>query len=274
MTAARKTRPVRASGGPTKRKPGGRKRRVPGEPLYVRIARKLRDGILSGAYPVGSLLPTEEMLCREYSVSRHTVREALRQLRDDSLISSRRGAGTIVIPPQAPDANFVHAMSIDDVLSFSSRRWDFEIDRIEMDLPRSCLGEWLGPAGDEQWLAVSGVAHTKGSVLPECWMQLCINREFAAIGDSLRGHSGPIVTLIEERFGETVTDLDQEITAGLITPDLAELLQVEPGSPGIVVLRACRNGDGKILQANVEVYPASRFRYSVTLRRERQPARH
>ena len=39
------------------------------------------------------------------------------------------------------------------------------------------------------------------------------------------------------------------------------------GSPAILVRRAALTADGRILQTNSELYPASRFRYSLTLHR-------
>ena len=54
-------------------------------PLYLQVVRALKDEIVSGVYPVGSQLPTEEELCERFSVSRYTVREALRRLRAGSL---------------------------------------------------------------------------------------------------------------------------------------------------------------------------------------------
>ncbi|RYG99361.1 MAG: GntR family transcriptional regulator, partial [Alphaproteobacteria bacterium] len=64
-------------------------------PLYAQVAGTLKEEIVSGAWPVGSLLPTEDELCARFSVSRYTVREALRRLREDGLVSSRQGAGTV-----------------------------------------------------------------------------------------------------------------------------------------------------------------------------------
>src|SRR5215470_18080479 len=101
MASKTDTRPRRAA--PPK---GGSHARVrasvkPDEPLYLQVVRALKDDIVSGVYPVGSQLPTEEELCERFSVSRYTVREALRRLREDRLVASRRGAGTTVIPANA-----------------------------------------------------------------------------------------------------------------------------------------------------------------------------
>src|SRR4030081_1870042 len=55
------------------------------DPLYLQVVRALKDEIVGGVHPVGSQLPTEEELCERFSVSRYTVREALRLLREDHL---------------------------------------------------------------------------------------------------------------------------------------------------------------------------------------------
>ncbi|MBS7701596.1 MAG: FadR family transcriptional regulator [Chelatococcus sp.] len=47
-------------------------------------------------YEIGARLPTEEQLAKAFAVSRPIVREALRRLQEDGIVSSRRGAGTFV----------------------------------------------------------------------------------------------------------------------------------------------------------------------------------
>ena len=74
------------------------------DPLYLRVARELKGEILAGTLPVGAQLPTEDQLCARFGVSRHTVREALRRLREDHLVASRQGAGTVVVSGQGQDA--------------------------------------------------------------------------------------------------------------------------------------------------------------------------
>ena len=52
--------------------------------------------ITGGTYKLDSKLPTELELSAEFQVSRPVVREALARLRNDSLVESRKGAGTFV----------------------------------------------------------------------------------------------------------------------------------------------------------------------------------
>src|SRR5574337_907991 len=57
---------------------------------------ELRQAITRGTYIPGSQLPTEEELGALLGVSRTVVREALRVLEDDGLITRRHGVGTFV----------------------------------------------------------------------------------------------------------------------------------------------------------------------------------
>ncbi len=60
---------------------------------------KLNRAIKSGAYGADERLPTEHDLASEFEVSRPIIREALRRLRAQGLIYSRRGAGSFVRQP-------------------------------------------------------------------------------------------------------------------------------------------------------------------------------
>lgn len=53
-------------------------------------------GILMGEYPPQSKLPTEQRLAHVYGVSRSIVRSALERLKEERVIQSRQGSGTVV----------------------------------------------------------------------------------------------------------------------------------------------------------------------------------
>jgi GntR family transcriptional regulator len=69
---------------------------VADRPLYETIANDLLEGIRSGKYPAGSMLPTEAEIAAGYSVSRQTVRAAMARLQEAGAISRRAGSGTRV----------------------------------------------------------------------------------------------------------------------------------------------------------------------------------
>jgi len=60
------------------------------------VVRTIASGILSGAYPVGATLPSENDLCTEHGVSRTVIREALKMLAAKGLVHSRPRIGTVV----------------------------------------------------------------------------------------------------------------------------------------------------------------------------------
>jgi GntR family transcriptional regulator len=65
-------------------------------PLYVQLAGRLETLVAEGAYPVGSRLPGEEELARQYDLNRNTVRHALALLARNGLVQTERGVGTFV----------------------------------------------------------------------------------------------------------------------------------------------------------------------------------
>ncbi|MFC0878090.1 GntR family transcriptional regulator [Saccharicrinis sp. FJH2] len=65
-------------------------------PQYRRLYEILRRNIISGMYPEGSLLPSENDLCRIHNITRPTVRQALTALVSDGYIKKQKGKGSIV----------------------------------------------------------------------------------------------------------------------------------------------------------------------------------
>ncbi|MFF6996282.1 GntR family transcriptional regulator [Streptomyces sp. NPDC008313] len=72
-----------------------------GEPLYWRIATEILAGLRGGSIPPGERLPGERQLAAHFHVSRETVRQALKLLRDSGLVCTDR-RGTHATLPGAP----------------------------------------------------------------------------------------------------------------------------------------------------------------------------
>lgn len=65
---------------------------------YKQVADALRADILDGVYQKRMLLPTEQLLCQRFNVSRQTVRQALSVLASEGMIERRQGSGSHILP--------------------------------------------------------------------------------------------------------------------------------------------------------------------------------
>ena len=76
---------------------------VPVRNAFEVTVERLAQGIRLGVLTEGDRLPPERELADTFGVSRVTLREAIRALRDAGLVESRRGrgGGTFVVAPKA-----------------------------------------------------------------------------------------------------------------------------------------------------------------------------
>jgi len=65
-------------------------------PLYLQVAKLMRQKIESQEWAYGAQIPTLDKLADEYDVSRITLRAALTQLEDEGIVRRTRGLGTFV----------------------------------------------------------------------------------------------------------------------------------------------------------------------------------
>ena len=73
---------------------------MPPEPLYSVIASQAEELITSGRWQEGHRLPPERELCKDFGVSRATLRQALGELEERGLITRHQGRGTFVSRPR------------------------------------------------------------------------------------------------------------------------------------------------------------------------------
>jgi len=76
--------------------PGGRADR---SQLPDQLVKRVISAVADGEHPPGSRLPPEDVLARRYHVSRLTLREGVKVLRDKGVLRVEHGRGTFVNPP-------------------------------------------------------------------------------------------------------------------------------------------------------------------------------
>lgn len=73
-------------------------------PLYQQLYDNIRKQISAGIYKPGEKIPSEGDLCKEFNVSRITVRNALDELVKEDILFKKRGKGTYVTIPERIEA--------------------------------------------------------------------------------------------------------------------------------------------------------------------------
>ena len=130
-----------------------KERKISRKALYVEVIDFLLDDIKDGQYPPGSKLPSEDQLAREFSVSRVTLREALRVLEDDGVIVRRHGSGTFVLDKKA-----VPIQTLSSIVSISTifKRAGLDDRFIKVGLRKIPADQRIAeklqiPSGEEIW---------------------------------------------------------------------------------------------------------------------------
>lgn len=242
--------------------------RFGGRTRYAVLAEALLEDIQAGRYPVGSLLPPETELCREFDVSRHTVREALRRLVDLGLLHRQAGIGTTVRADRIASRYVQVGENASDLMRYV-RDVKLRITQSEEVTAQSDIAELIGSPVGKSWLHLSGERFLASSpdtlvALTEIW----IARRFHGIADGLVTPSQPLYSLIEKEYGITTSEIRQNIEAVCLSDEAARRLGTDRGAPGLRVSRTYVSSEGESYETAISLHPADRFSYSTTLRVE------
>jgi DNA-binding GntR family transcriptional regulator len=236
-------------------------------PLYLALARTLSSEIASGVLPVGSRLPAETALARRFDVSRHTVRAALRHLRDLGFVSSRQGSRSTVAA-RTPDTGYVYGVSsLPDLLQYANETI-YEIRGCDIVTADRALAARLGCRPGRRWLRVEGLRYLRRDEPPIGWVDFYLHTRYSDIRASVLGRTGTVMALVEERYGEQIAEVAQTLRAATVPKALADRLEVEAGTAALEIERTITSTRRTVIGTSFSLHPINRFSYGIVLRRE------
>jgi GntR family transcriptional regulator len=241
---------------------------------HTQLARELAEGIATGRFPVGSLLPTEFELCKQYGTTRYTVRMALGALGDLGLISRRRNVGTRVEAERSEPAFVPSLASVEDLAQFGAThvRDVREVAHVVVDI---ALAQELGCPAGTRWTRISSLRMEGGKrKRPIGWTDVYVDASYADIGEMVRESPDMLISaLIESRYGRRIARIRQDISATSLSRQMADALKVEANSPALKIVRRYLDAAEDAFEISVSVHPAGRFTFSMQLNRSKSGAR-
>jgi GntR family transcriptional regulator len=260
-------------------------------PRYLQLAEELRAKIVSGELPAGSLMPSETELADTSGLSRTSVRNAIRQLREWGLVRAEQGRGTYVRAPRQR------------LRRRNGERYQWEKDRVLLDeSERRKTGaiehdtgltvedltfhaEYTQVDADQEMAAAFDLP--SGTVLLRRVYWTSSKHEAAPLSvsysylpvDYIKGNPELLDQSNEPWPGGTQHQLstvgieldriDDEIRARPPSPDEAELLDIDPGVSVLTVRKTSHDTTGRVVEIEDLVLPGDRTElvYSHTLTR-------
>jgi len=90
--------------------------------LYLQVMDKIKAGIEDGTYQEEEKLPSEYELSKHLGISRATLREALRMLEEDKIVTRRHGVGTFVNSKPLFQAGIEELNSVTQMIKQSGKK--------------------------------------------------------------------------------------------------------------------------------------------------------
>lgn len=216
---------------------------------YIKIRDSLKKQIQLGEYKVGDFLPSENDLCKTYSITRTTARKALDELLKEGFIERQHGKGSRVIERRK-------TLGLLNVKGFSEAVGDNV--RTEFIQPMK-ITEWP----DEILLAVkSDFKKQKAIFLNRVRYvgdaPVMLTKDWFP-ADSLPGFldldfvEGSFFKTLSKHFLIEITGSTHELRAEFATPEIAKILKIEPNSP-ILHISVCFYSSSPKLAVYSELY--------------------
>jgi GntR family transcriptional regulator len=226
---------------------------------YLDLADALRARIVARDLGPGGALAGELDLAREYGTSRVTVRRALDLLRQEGLVTSRRGAGwfAAVDPVRQP---LGRVTTVEAAVEAAGARPGRRILGFGfVDAPPAVADALHVPrTADVLRVERVNLADDEPFALVTVWVRADVGADVSR-ADVERS---PFYDLLPLR-GLELGSVHQTITAELATPDAARLLACAPGDPLLLCRRVTHDAAGAPTLVSEHRYPADRTTFEI-----------
>ncbi len=196
--------------------------------LYYQLTRILRAQIRAGVYGEREQLPSENQLAREYQVSRHVVRRALKALVDEGQIIAYQGAGYFVnrkrfrkaLPRLGSHTRSMQALG---------RATETLVARQELVRPPDFIAEKMLRPNEYEVIIIERVSYLDDE--PVCVIEAYYPIDYgeALLGRDLNNKS--IYQTLEERCNLRPGRAETVISIAFADEHLSSLMQIREGAP-------------------------------------------
>ncbi|NPC56954.1 GntR family transcriptional regulator [Caenimonas soli] len=236
-------------------------------PYYKRLAGYLMDEIKEGRYAIGASLPTEKELCDSFGVSRHTTREALRQLENKGLITRRQGSGSTVVATSPPVRYEQNIQTIEDMLHHGKATRLHVLSSKEVEPDANQFASQVTHLGKTPCIWVRSIRYPRNDVRPLALVDVYVAVRTKMQARKLLDEETAAQEIVNTVDVRKIDRIEQAFNAVNVADAEAKLLHVKAGDAAFQIVRHYYDAAGRLLVVAHSLYHGSLFTYASTLRR-------
>ncbi|MEU9333679.1 GntR family transcriptional regulator [Streptomyces sp. NPDC048290] len=231
-------------------------------PLWYQVSQSLRASILGRSTADPLRLPTEERLAEHYGVSVLTMRQALKELEDEGLITRHRRRGTFIEPDATRGAPVRLLGSVDAIVAQQSGMTAELLEHGRVPVPAEFAEHF--PDLTEA-VTYHRLRSDEKTGEPTNHARNYVRPELAARFDPQELVRRPMTKVLRDVVGADISRITDTVEARLADPATARLLRVPLLSPILHYTGITYDSAGRVLDVAVIHYRGDRFAFSVTL---------
>jgi len=226
---------------------------------YIRVHNEIKESIVKGVYPAGSLLPPEPELEKLFGVSRTTVRRAVEMLERAGYVDVKQGRGTKVLV-----YNINQNISMITSISQTLLRKGYAVR------PRSVHADWV--RADKTIANALDIEEGRPLVrlqriqladdVPIAIMENHISPDIVSGLEPFDESFSSLYKVLGDEYGITLETSIDKITAKVADFIESEMLQISPGAALILMRRVTFSGGNPITYDYLRIR-ADRYQFEI-----------
>ncbi|WP_030542243.1 GntR family transcriptional regulator [Streptomyces albus] len=231
-------------------------------PLWYQVSQSLRASIL-GRHPTAPLrLPPEDRLAEHYGVSVLTMRQALKELENEGLISRHRRRGTFIEPAARRGAPVQLLGSVDSIVAQQSGETATLLGHGPVPVPAEVAEHFPDL---EEVVEFRRLRRDEKTGEPTNWAENAVRPEIAERIDPADLARQPMTKVLRDGAGVRISRITDTVEARLADPETAKLLDVPLLSPILHYTGVVYDETGRAVDVARIRYRGDRFSFTVTV---------
>lgn len=233
-------------------------------PMYYQIERYIEHLIENRNLKAGDQIPSEREFTDQFHVSRMTVRQAIMNLVNSGLLVRIKGKGTFVSNYNKIEKTLIGLNGFSEDMISRGMKPGSRMLSFRRILPSAKIAERLGLSKSEEVFEIkrTRLADDEPMAIETSYLPVHV---FPKLTEKKASPS--LYHYIEQECGLLIDHADQSLEAALVTDEEAKILDIQNGSPVLLIERCSFLKNGQPIEQTKSLFRADRYKFMITLPR-------